>query len=177
MSDNNREYNEEPVDLKLEREIRHLDREIQPARNLWPGIERRIADHPQRRWWRQEFLMGWGVAASLLVAVTSLIVSLQIESPAEPVPMETSLESMQAEYLRVRNPMTEQFNQANEDLDPDTLEDLYRNIRIMEEARREIEAQIKRNPENRRLVEMLMRINEQELEVLSEDYSRAGRSM
>jgi hypothetical protein len=47
----------------------------------------------------------------------------------------------------------------------------------MEQARREIEDQVRMNPENRRLVEMLMRIHEQELELLKQDYTQPSQSM
>ena len=47
----------------------------------------------------------------------------------------------------------------------------------MAQARHELEAQVRRNPENRRLVEMLMRIHEQELELLRQDFSRPGGFM
>jgi hypothetical protein len=57
------------------------------------------------------------------------------------------------------------------------LNDLYRNLDILEQARRDIEAQVRENPENRRLLEMLMSIHAQELDLLKQDYSRPGRSM
>lgn len=161
------------MDLKLG----HLDREIQPTRDLWPGIERRIADYPQRRIWRIDVLMPYGVAASLVIAVASLLIALSNDSPGDPILMAPSLDNLQAEYIRVRNPMLEQFSQTNSSLDPHSLEDLYRNIEIMENARHEIEALIRENPENRHLVGMLMRIHRQELELLRQDYTGAQRSM
>lgn len=175
-----RHSREDPVDLELARAIRRLDKEIQPSRNLWPGIERRIAEYPQRPAWRTNQLMPYGVAASLVIAVVALIFSLN-NSLKDDVSNNTiaapSLDTLQAEYLRVRNPMLETFNQTNSSLDPQTLEDLYRNIAIMEEARHQIETLIRENPENRHLVGMLMRVHQQELELLRQDYTRAQRSL
>lgn len=166
----------DPVDLKLAREIRHLDKEIQPERNLWPGIEQRIADYPQRKTRRIEKLIPYGLAASLVLALAALMVSLTNTPSSGPIPT-ASLETLQAEYMRVRNPILEQFNETNRGLDPQSLSDLYRNIKIMEDARHEIEILIKQNPDNRHLVGMLMKVHRQELELLRQDYTRAQQSL
>jgi hypothetical protein len=73
--------------------------------------------------------------------------------------------------------MVQKFWEVNKDLDEKVLNDLYRNLDILEQARRDIEAQVRENPENRRLLEMLMSIHAQELDLLKQDYSRSGRSM
>jgi len=164
----------------LAREIRDLDRGIQPIRDLWPGIERKIEAHPQRR--RAEAMatwMPWGVAASLLMAISALTLTLVRENPltTQPVSFDRSMDEMRAEYIRVRNPLVQEFEKTNQNLDPETLEDLYRNIEIMEQARREIEDQVRKDPENRRLVEMLMKIHAQELDLLKRDYTRPTHSM
>lgn len=168
----------EVTDLILAREIKNLDREMQPERNLWLGIERQIQDYPQRRrltlpgeW------MPYGIAASLLIAFSALLLNLVQLNVAGPefVSTEQSFDRMRTEYIQVRNPLVEKFWEVNKGLDEQTLNDLYRNLDILEQARRDIEAQVRENPENRRLVEMLMRIHEQELELLKQDYSRPGR--
>lgn len=180
MSDYDDTSGNDPADLKLAREIRNLDAHIQPTRDLWPGIERKILDYPQRRKlvWTREW-MPYGVAASLLMAMSALVLSLvDIRSGGpEFVSYDRAIDNMQAEYVQVRNPMVQQFSETNRDLNPVVLEDLYRNIEIMEQARREIEDQVRKNPENRRLVEMLMRIHEQELELLKQDYTQPSHSM
>ncbi|MEX0942532.1 MAG: hypothetical protein WD002_08300 [Pseudomonadales bacterium] len=184
MSDNGMDKHNtdgtDPGDLRLARAIRDLDSQIQPTRNLWPGIERKIADYPQRRnlVWSREW-MPYGVAASLLIALSALVISLiDVRSEgSEFVSYDRAIDNMQAEYVQVRNPMVQQFSETNRDLNPVVLEDLYKNIEIMEQARREIEDQVRKNPENRRLVEMLMRIHEQEMELLKQDYTQPSHSM
>lgn len=170
----------EPEDLALARAIRDLDREIMPTRDLWPGIERNISDYPQRRrsGWTSNW-MPYGVAASMLLAASALVVTLMqpMGTGQEMVSYDQSIDNMQAEYIRVRNPLVQEFTETNRNLDPAVLEDLYKNIEIMEMARRDIEDQVRKNPENRRLVEMLMRIHEQELELLKRDYTQPTRSM
>ena len=44
----NHESATDSQDLLLAREIRNLDPEMSPGRNLWLGIERRIQDYPQK---------------------------------------------------------------------------------------------------------------------------------
>ena len=65
------------VELQLAREIRGLDREIMPQRDLWKAIERNIADYPQRKQFSlQRDWMPYGVAASLIIAITALVVNV-----------------------------------------------------------------------------------------------------
>lgn len=170
----------EVTDLSLARQIKNLDREIQPERELWMGIERQIQDYPQKRkltlpsdW------MPYGIAASLLIAFSALMLNILQLDRAEPryVSTDQSFDRMRAEYIQVRNPMVEKFWEVNKDLDEKVREDLYRNLEILEKARRDIEHQVRENPDNRRLIEMLMSIHEQELELLKQDYSRPGRFM
>lgn len=170
----------EVTDMSLARQIKNLDREMQPERDLWLGIERQIQDYPQKRkltlpsdW------MPYGIAASLLIAFSALMLNIVQLEKAEPrfVSTDQSFDRMQSEYIQVRNPMVQKFWEVNKDLDEKILNDLYRNLDILEQARRDIEAQVRENPENRRLLEMLMSIHAQELDLLKQDYSRPGRSM
>ena len=73
--------------------------------------------------------------------------------------------------------MMEEFFTGNESLDKKTKDDLFRNLDILAQARTDLERQVRENPDNRRLVEMLMTIHEQELELLKQDYTRPSRSM
>ncbi len=181
MTDERNSSDPQPIsELELARAIRELPREMEPSRDLWAGIERNIIDHPQPSvgGWKSDWVP-YGVAASLVMAVSALaltaFVSLQ---PAEPtfVAFDDSMQRMESEYLRVRNPMVRQFNETNQNLDPVVLEDIYQNVEIMAAARRDIEAQIRENPDDQRLVEMLMRIHEQELALLKQDFTQP-RSM
>lgn len=170
----------EVTELSLAREIKKLDREMQPERDLWLGIERQIQDYPQRR--KLTLPGGWmpyGIAASLLIAFSALLLNIVQLNKAEPrfVSTDQTFDRMQTEYVQVRNPLVEKFWEVNKGLDEKTRNDLYHNLEILAQARRDIEAQVRENPENRRLVEMLMRIHEQELELLKQDYSRPGHFM
>lgn len=161
---------QDPRDFELAKAVRDLDREILPQRDLWPAIERKIALYPQRKkldW------MPYGVAASLLIAVSTLMLTLTRLDPVntQPLSFDQSMLEMQREYQQVINPMVRQFGEVNKSLDPATLQELYRNIEIMERARKDIEEQVRKNPDNPRLVEMLMWIHEQEVELLKRDFA------
>ncbi len=91
------------------------------------------------------------------------------------VSSDESINRMSVEHVQVMNPLVTRFNQVNENLAPETLEDIYRNLEIMEAARRDIEARARQDPDDHRLVEMLMKIHEQELELLRQDFTPSGR--
>jgi len=168
------------LDLALAREVRNLDRDIQPPRDLWPGIERSIANIPQRD--NSGLLyrfMPYGVAASLIMAVTALVLSLDepaISRDARYVTLEESVNRVQDDFLAVRNPSFQQFEKANRELDPETIKLLYRNVEIIEKARKEIELALEANPESQRLLEMLLRVHEQELNLLNQSYVNSDNS-
>lgn len=172
--------------MRLAREVRNLDREMQPSRNLWAGIERRIEEHPQPK--KAEGKTNWmqyGMAASVLMAFSALVLTLwdvQGGLPGSQVavldPKGTqTIDMLQVEYQKTRDPLVERFTDNNRNLAPETLEELYRNIEIMAQARRDIEEQVRKDPTNPRLVELLMRVHEQELELLKQDFSQPSRSM
>ncbi len=170
----------EVADLSLARTIKNLDSEIQPERDLWQGIERQIQDYPQKR--KIELPGNWmpyGVAASLLVAFAALFVNLAMLNNANQqfASSGNNFDRINAEYVQVRNPLVQKFTEVNKNLDEQTLSDLYRNLDILEQARKDIEAQVRENPDNQRLVESLMRIHKQELDLLKQDYSQPGHFM
>jgi hypothetical protein len=180
MTDENHSNAKAPIDdLELARLVRDLEPEMQPDRDLWVGVQRRILDYPQKPVRDQQFWMPYAVAASLLVAVSALVLNLvQMQQPAAFNQGQlTGVSEIRQEYLQVRNPMVERFNQVNSGLDEETRTDLYENLEILDRAWRELEYQVQVNPENVRLREMLIRIHEQELELLKKDFVHAGTSL
>ncbi|MDA0978922.1 MAG: hypothetical protein O3B72_10210, partial [Proteobacteria bacterium] len=134
-------------------------------------------DHPQKiKGDRQSVWMPYAVAASLLLAVSAVTLNILQWQGSTPVAL-TGLDRIEQEYVQLRNPMVEEFTRVNESLDPGIKQELYRNFEIMEQARLELEQQVRDNPDNQRLVEMLLKVHEQELELLRQDYTRSGRSM
>ena len=157
-----------------------FDREIQPERDLWQGIERAIVAHPQkaRTDWTGRFVP-MGVAASLVIATAALVLAVvhpgQSTSPTNA--FRQPISTLQDGYINATSPAVQRFTRTNRDLDPATLDDLYRNFEIMENARRDIERQLKETPNDQRLLEMRSRIREQELALLRQNYTKPGLSM
>jgi len=164
------------TELEFARRLRELDDEIQPERDLWVGVQRQILDLPHHR--EPLFWMPYAVAASLLIAVSALMLNVVQMQRVNSIPIQlTGLDELQHEYVRVRNPMVENFTRVNESLDEGTRTELYRNLEIMAQARRDIEFQIRANPDNHRLIAMLMKLHEQELALLKTDFTNLSRSM
>lgn len=170
-------FGDDPADLALSRAVKALESEIQPERDLWAGIERRIAESPQKnRGMLAEHWMPVGVAASLVVAVTSLVLNLTQPQGLqgltfEPQSVEQGIDSINNQYRQVTSPMAQNFGEINKSLDPETLNELFRNLAIIEQARKDIEAQVRANPENPKLIEMLMWIHRKEVELLKQDFT------
>lgn len=171
-------------EMELARLVRDLPSGMEPDRDLWAGVQRQILDHPQKfKEPGQSSWMPYAVAASLLVAVSALMLNIVQFQTGQPggyrdVAMEQMpLNQLRSEYTQVRNPMVDEFTRVNQGLDQKTLEELYRNFQIMEQARLELEQQIRENPENLRLLEMLQKVHEQELELLRQDFSSPSKSM
>ena len=167
-------------EIELARRIRELDCEMQPERDLWSGIQRQILDHPQKtRHSGQHTWMPWAVAASLLVAVSALMLNvMQMQQAGVGYGSQAVVvDQMERDYMQVRNPMFEEFTRVNQGLDSRTRNELHRNLEIMAQARLELERQIREKPEDQRLIEMLMRVHEQELELLRQDFTKRSTSM
>jgi hypothetical protein len=179
--DDGQEKSDEGFDLALARAVRDLEPELEPTRNLWPGIERNISDYPQRR----QFLLRnpWlvmGMAASFVMAASALtlaLVNLNGSTTHSVAASNTPLEMMSQDHNQVRSPMLVTFAETNKQLDPETLNSLFLNLEILAQARRDIEVQLRINPQDGRLLEQLMQIHEQELDLLKQDYLAQSRSM
>ncbi len=171
------------TDLQLARAVRGLEVELQPQRDLWLGIERRIDQSPQPRPRSSGHWLPYGVAASLLIAVASLMLNLfapvgpDPKTSQEPVGVAATLDQLSADHASRRAPMLATFQAVNASLDHNTRVELYRNIEIMDRARREIEAEVREHPQDRELVSALLRIQQRELWFLNQDYSYFGRTL
>lgn len=170
-------------DLQLARAVRSLEVQLQPQRDLWLGIERRVEQFPQPGPRSSERWLPYGVAASLLIAVASLMLNLaqptgpDPKASQAPVGVMATLDQLDADHASRRTSMLATFQAVNASLDQYTRAELYRNIEIMDRARREIEAEVRQNPQDRELVAALMRIQQRELWFLNQDYSHFGRTL
>lgn len=137
-------------------EARTLPREIQPARNLWPGIAPRLAARPSRRVpWLQ-------LAAALALFAGGFAAARLGQGPAEP----TRLATLQQEYAVASTELSRQLAGESTGLAPETRRVVERNLEIIDQAIREAEAALTGDPANGALEQMLVARYEQRLELL-----------
>ena len=170
---------ETTLDLGLARALRDMERETEPERDLWPGIERRIAVIPlgQNAWLQR--LMISAVAASFIMASASLLLVLGRSAAPNSagVELQQSVVQMEREFLHLRNPMIKIINESVPDLDEKTLLLVFKNFEIIENARKEIELALLSNPEDLQLLQMLRRLRQQEIDLLDATYAVTERSI
>lgn len=154
-------------DDKLNKALGQLPREMQPDRDLWPGIEGRI----QRRRAAARPVWGYGLAASLLVAVAAggLWAGFHMQKQgAEPGVVVASGSSVPSDpYLAQRAAFAEQSVQTATDLSPATRAVILKNLRIIEGSLQDIQAALDKDPNNPRLRALLFDLYQNEARLLA----------
>lgn len=173
----------------LKQRIDSLPSEIQPERNLWPGIEQAISD---RKVLRPDFqaerlakpraeitvieraVVNWrrvgliAAAAMLLVTFSSGITAYLVRVPA--VPADTTVGQQFTEfetvawqgflaaersYQTVTDELLAELDAQRGELQPETVEEVERNLLLIDEAIAAARAALERDPANSRLVNKL----------------------
>jgi hypothetical protein len=115
----------------------HLSRDVAPSRELWTGIERRLAGAPVAHWRR-----GLAVAAVFALVTTAWLWNLRggaaprtvIEAPLAATAAEAAATELEAERLR------------DPGLPPEVRHALGRDLAIINDAIREARAQLRATP-------------------------------
>lgn len=122
-------------------QLRGLSLDQAPERDLWPGIEARIA--PRRRRLLQPW-MGFAMAASVVAALT---IGLWREAPGpQPAPVATMVASAPASLGRV-HPQQQALLKAN--------------LGIVKDAERQLQQALEQDPDSRSLQRMLQSVRDQ----------------
>ncbi len=172
-------------DDELMRMARGLATDIQPQRDLWPGIESAIADtdrgadaRPAVRWPR---LMAQAAAVLLLVGGSSAITWLTMQDAAAPVeqvaetrdlafqPVSGSFGSeysLGPDFTDARNNLVAKLDEELERLPADTRAEVEKNIATIRAAIAEINIALAKEPENVLLQQLLLRTYNEELSVM-----------
>lgn len=166
----------------LRREASALPRSIQPARDLWRGINEglereRLRD---RSIWSLRYPLA--AAAVLLILLSSVFTALVWDRGSEGrVASETSTEqpettvgailagrwrAAEEEYLKASAELLDALDASRAELDPATLELIERNLRIIDAAIQESRAALAKDPSNREVMQMLSASYEKKLELL-----------
>jgi len=173
----------------LERAIAALPREIEPGRDLWPGIEARIRGErsaaPSRAQW-----LGRMAAAVALLAAGSLATFMLLDRPAEtPQLVDTgdngvgaesldgvwteparfgSRHALGADYLRTRAELTATLEQRLVTLSPETRSIVISNLIEIRRALDAINAALDEDPDNILLQRLLLSAYQDEMFVLAD---------
>ncbi len=142
-------------------EVHRLPLEIAPDRDLWDALALRLTPRPARRgltitlpWWGQ-------LAAGLgLLLLGAGLASLRRAGPAREFARE------QARYVHAAAELAEQLA-ASPPLPSTTLAVVDRNLTILDQAIREAEAAVERDPDNGELRQMLLARYAQRLDLLN----------
>ncbi|HEY3644736.1 MAG TPA: hypothetical protein VGM16_05295 [Gammaproteobacteria bacterium] len=152
---------------KLKAALDKLPREVQPGRDLWPGIEGRIK---QRRAAARP-AWSYGLAASVLVAVAAggLWAGFHMQQRSgTPQEIVAGGQSAPADpYLVQRAAFAEQSVQTATDLSPATRAVILKNLRIIEGSLQDIQAALDKDPNNPRLRALLFDLYQNEARLLA----------
>ena len=164
---------------KLDQMIASHEPELTPRRDLWRGVEAAInhaeldaqdgqktstkrASAKGRHW-----SVGWAVAASLLVAITVLLISpWQTQAPGENSHM-ALVELLVNEHQQQRQMLLTSYQTAGYQTASMNLNDDLDQLRKANET---IQLALAEDPQNRSLIELLVWVQRQELELLKAGY-------
>jgi hypothetical protein len=160
-----------------------LPKDVEPARDLWPGIAARLGEAPRAAQrpglrWPMALAAGFVVASvsailtwSLLRApesVPSVPVDLARTTTVDIVPVSYGPNSgLTAQELVARDELVARFREKFATLKPETRDAIVRNLAIMQAAADEIDAALAKDPGSGMLKGMLVGTYMQELQLYS----------
>jgi hypothetical protein len=181
----------------LVRRTRELPCGIEPRRDLWDGIEASIrtegwelAEGERRRagWAGPWSRLAVAAATLVLVAGTALFVGLRLgrstagNRPAPPEPgVEAAaggldLERVGCEYDRARGQLLAVLDARRASLAPGTAEVVERNMRVIDEAVRDIRTALSESPGDEALGQLLLATYRREIDLLQQVTRLPGRA-
>jgi hypothetical protein len=160
-----------------------LPKEVEPPRDLWPGIAARLGEAPRRaeprgsRW-------PMALAAGVLVASVSALLTwslVRAPDPAtQPQPVATNYQAadivpvsygpnsgLTAQELVARDELVVRFREKFTTLRPETRDAIVKNLAIMQAAADQIDAALAKDPASGMLKGMLVGTYKQELQLYS----------
>lgn len=165
---------------------KQLPRDVQPPKDLWPGIEARLdavseePEHgPERRWWLQ------AAAAVAMVVASSIIAVVVMNDPGEPVSVVDTAPAVGEVPKSLDVPPWPESVDGNlgapeiyaiETLPAEVREDVITSLADVRSARKAIEEALEQDPNNAWLSSLWMHAYEQEMELL-EDAAWATNSL
>lgn len=139
------------------------DGEKTPPKDLWRGVEHSLTRQQQRpaSWLN----WAWASAASMVVAV-GVMTALQV-APQQPQQMYQLVTALNAHQQQQRELMLTSYEQAGLTQNSDQLEPELLELR---EAARQITEQLRQDPNNQALWDLLQWVHQQELDLIRTRY-------
>lgn len=133
--------NLEPIDEQLAR----LGRSVAPARDLWPGIEARLEPRAPRFTWPRAL-----AAALALVAVTAAVTALLVRTPPTIIEVAARHDpaSSSVRFVSARTELRGTFERRLSLLSPQTRETVLNSLKLIEQARTDLERTLADDPGN-----------------------------
>ena len=163
---------------RLDQYLGGLPKSIEPARDLWPGIEARMEPAPGRRARR----WAWQAAAAVLLVASSSIVTLQLVKPRAPAVAELPASpsgpavvpaafgpghALDPEYLVAKEQLAEMLAQRIDAMPASARSKLEANLAELQRATAEINAALALQPGDPLLEELLLNTYQAELGVMA----------
>jgi len=160
-----------------------LPKDVEPPRDLWPGIAARLGEAP-REATGKDFRWPMALAAGFLVASVSALLTWSLMRAPEPavvaktpaaqapvadiVPVSYGPNSgLTAQELMARDELVVRFRETFATLRPETRDAIVKNLAIMQAAADEIDAALAKDPASGMLKGMLVGTYKQELQLYS----------
>jgi len=169
-----------------------LPRSVQPPRDLWPEISRRIES--ERAWtWARLGLDGWApLAAAAAVMIGTFAVLVHHRGPELPhavvipgpgdgtyaarpatVGIDPGLAEMERDYQAASNALLLALQQRKDHMSAETLESVERNLAVIDEALSQVRHALAQDPASPELGRMLMSTHQKKVEVLRQMVKRS----
>ncbi len=145
---------------------RALPQSLEPARDLWEGIEPRIR-HPRgvvaTVWWREQAFWRGALAAAAVLVLALGIYRLTARPPARPG---QGFSVLEAEYASAVDELARTLEGERPRLRPETVAVIERNLRILDQAVRESRDALARDPANPELRQLYAAAYRQKVDLL-----------
>jgi hypothetical protein len=194
MSDRSNNQGKKPDD-PLSQMLASLPRDVEPERDLWPGIQAEIAKTPivtdtapvvhftSSRW----FQLAAGLLLVLATSLTTFVITrqsmernavpvahdqqMQVPTAAPPLnamPVSFGPEMLGADYIKARSELQAQFEARLKMLPPSTRAKLESNLADLQHAANEISKTLAEHPSDPLLQDLLMSTYQRELQLLAD---------
>jgi hypothetical protein len=146
--------------------LAELSRSIQPATDLWPAIHERVTRRGRKNSRIAAPRWALAAAAGFLVAVSSGVTAILLDSRRPPAVSTSNISALEAEYSAVSEDLTGALEQVRSRLSPETMVTIERNLRIIDAALEETRQALAKEPGNAALGQMVVAAWRQKVDLL-----------